>query len=725
MKKLFYIFLSLLLVASFTFGHIPVAAATSTNLIANPSFETAISGVPSNWHTGNWGTNSATFAYVTNSGHTDTSSVSVAMSSYSSGDAKWYADPVSVSASTTYTYSDYYQSTVNSPVVYALTDASGATTYQALATAPAASSWTNYTATLTTLATTQSVTVYHLLNQVGTLSIDDASLALTVAPTPTPTTGTNLLANPSVEIARTTTQPANWLSSKWGTNTATFTYKTGGHTGNKSLYVKVSNYTSGDAKWYATPVAVTAGQTYTYSDYYQSNVATEYDVALTDASGNTTYAYLGTVAASSTWQQVTKKFIVPTNVVSASVYHLIYANGWLQTDDFSLTQNQVVAPTNFVPNPSLETAVAGAPLDWQTGGWGSNTTAFTYATNDGHTGTSSAILTVSNYVSGDAKWYFAPITTLTAGSQYTFSAWYKTNTQPHVVIAYTDASDTTRYMTIANPLPDSTSATTWQQYTSHFYLPQGTTSVTAFMLLSSNGWLQIDDYSITPYVPVGFSEPLLSVTFDDGWQSIYTNGLPLLEKYGLLSTQYISTGALNTPNYMTSAMVSAFQAQGSEIGAHTVTHPDLTTLSLPQLTNELSQSQATLQTLFGPAVAHDFASPYGTYDPTVLATIRQYYQSHRSTDVGYNSKDSFNPYDIIVQDVGLNTSPAQVAEWVAKAQATNTWLVLVYHQVTTSTSNGDYSITPAELDLEFANIKASGITVKTMSQALAEVTAQL
>lgn len=722
MKKLFYIFLSLLLVAFFSFGSIPAAAANSTNLIANPSFETATGTLPSNWHTGNWGANSTTFAYVTNSGHTGISSASVTIDSYTSGDAKWYADPVNVSASTTYIYNDYYQSTVNSPVIYALTDTSGATTYRSLTTAPAAPTWTNYSATFTTLATTQSVTVYHLLDQVGTLSIDDVDLAATVVTTPVPT---NLLANPSVETAQTATQPANWLSNSWGTNVATFSYQTGGHTGAKSLYVAVNNYADGDAKWSATPVTVTAGQTYTYSDYYQSSVATEYDVALTDAAGNTTYAYLGSVAASSTWQQATEQFVVPANIVSASVYHVIYADGWLQTDDFSLTQNQVVAPTNFVPNPSLETAVAGVPSSWQTGAWGDNTANFTYTTNDGRAGTSSATLAVSNYVSGDAKWSFAPLTTLTAGSQYTFSAWYKTNTQPHVVIAYVDANGTAQYMTIANPLPSDTSPTTWQQYTSHFYLPQSATSVTAFMLLSSNGWLQIDDYSITPYTPVGFSEPLLSVTFDDGWQSIYTNGLPLLEKYGLVSTQYIVSGALNTANYMTPTMVSAFQAQGSEIGSHTVTHADLTTLPLLQLTSELDQSQSTLRTLFGPTVAHDFASPYGAYDAAALTTIPQYYQSHRSTDVGYNSKDSFNPYNIVVQDVGVDTSAAQVAEWVTKAQATNTWLVLVYHEVTASTSGGDYSVTTANLDQQLANIKASGITVKTIAQALAEVTAQL
>jgi len=218
---------------------------------------------------------------------------------------------------------------------------------------------------------------------------------------------------------------------------------------------------------------------------------------------------------------------------------------------------------------------------------------------------------------------------------------------------------------------------------------------------------------------------MVSLTFDDGWSSIYTNGLPLLQKYGFVSTQYIISGKLNTANYMTTAMVQAFKNAGSEIGSHTVTHPDLTTLTSANLKTELSSSKTTLQKLFGTDTALDFASPYGRYNSAVITAIKQYYQSHRSTDVGFNSKDTFNPYNILVQNVDADTTPAQVAAWVAKAKADNTWLVLVYHEVTDSTNTDGYSVTPADLDAELANIKASGISVETMSQALATIKSQL
>lgn len=550
----------------------------------------------------------------------------------------------------------------------------------------------------------------------------------------------NLITNPSVE-AEANGQPANWTPNSWGTNTPTFSYDTTGHTGNRSLSVNVANYTSGDAKWIAGQTGVTAGQTYTYTDFYKSNVTTELDIAYTNASGVMSFVYLRSVPASSTWQQTTSTFTVPAGMVSASIYHIIYSNGSLQTDDASLTaQDQSLPPTdptptpptnppapatNLIANPSFETANGDDPLAWQHGSWGTNNAVFSYVSGDAHTGTRSSKVTISNYVSGDAKWAFTPLTNLVRGSQYKLSAWYKTNTQVRVVASYVDTAGATQYLTLPTPLSSANAATVWQQYGTTLDIPADAVSMTVYFLISSNGWLQTDDFSLVPYAPVGFNAPMISLTFDDGWSSIYTNGLPILQKYGFVSTQYLISGKLNTPDYMTTAMVKAFQASGSEIASHTVTHPDLTSLTSTRLTAQLKNSQTSLRQLFGAGVAQNFASPYGLYNATTLTAIKQYYQSHRSTDVGFNTKDNFNPYNILVQDVNTDTTPAEVAAWVAKAKADKSWLVLVYHPVINSTDPSDYAVTPSNLDAELANIKASGVEVKRVDQALAIIKSQL
>lgn len=63
------------------------------------------------------------------------------------------------------------------------------------------------------------------------------------------------------------------------------------------------------------------------------------------------------------------------------------------------------ATTNLIANPSFEIASGSLPANWNQGGWGSNTRNFSYTSTSHHSGSMSATVNVSNYVSGDAKWY--------------------------------------------------------------------------------------------------------------------------------------------------------------------------------------------------------------------------------------------------------------------------------------------------------------------------------
>ena len=779
---------------------------------------------PSDWSKGNWGINTSVFSYAT-TGHTGSRSLKIQTTSYTNGDAKWYFTPQPVISGTTYAFSDYYQSTVATSVVAQFDNGAGAYSYQTLVNQVAPSAgWAQSSANFTIPTGVKNVTIFHLINTVGTLNIDDMSLVISVAtptPTPTPTPTTSLIANPSVETANplTPTRPQSWLTGSWGTNTSSFTYSsTGAQDGTRSLMIQTTSYTNGDAKWYFNPVAVTAGTTYNFSDYYKSSIATDVIAQLDNGNAAYTYLNLGTATANiASWKQFGVSFTVPAGIKSVIVFHVIAGVGSLQTDNFSLTPVPIVAAptvaltspssgasvsgnnvtitaaasdsngvenvqfkidgvnignadttspyaviwdstsvtngthsitaavtntagtvvtssgvsiavnniitsnTNLISNSSFEIADpsnANLPFGWQSNKWGTNTTTFSYLATGGHTGNRAVQVSTTKYTSGDAKWYFNPIS-VTPGTEYRFADYYKSTVNTELDAVFTMKDGSILYQTIGQP----SSGSAWNSAAATFTAPTNAVSVTIYHLIYSTGSITIDDASLKTYTEVGFNRALVSLTFDDGWASSYTSGLPLLQKYGFVSTQYIISGYLGAQDYMTIPMIAAFQTQGSEIGSHTVDHPDLTTLSQADLTYELSQSQKTLQSTFGPAVAKDFASPYGAYNQNVLATIAQYYQSHRSTDTGYNSKDSFNAYNILVQNVDITTTPAQVAAWVAQAQVTSTWLVLVYHQV--DTSGGEYSVTPANLDTELSNIKASNIVVKTMQQALTEVQSQL
>jgi hypothetical protein len=131
-----------------------------------------------------------------------------------------------------------------------------------------------------------------------------------------------------------------------------------------------------------------------------------------------------------------------------------------------------------------------------------------------------------------------------------------------------------------------------------------------------------------------------------------------------------------------------------------------------------------LQTWTG-ATVKNFATPYGAYNSTVLTGIKKYYSSHRGVEAGYNSKNDFDVYDIKVQNIVNTTTAADVAAWVAQAQHDKTWLVLVYHQVSSDPAAGEYNTPPATFDAQMKAVKNSGVVVKTVQQSLTELLPQL
>ncbi len=177
-------------------------------------------------------------------------------------------------------------------------------------------------------------------------------ITLAVA-TPASALGPNLVSNGNFETASSgnAALPQDWTTDKWGTITAAFTYPVAGKTGNAAK-LQVTKRSSGDAKWVHTPVAVTAGATYQYTDEYISTKATNVTVEYKMQNGSYSYVWLGSTPISSTWKTFTKQFTPPAGAVSFSVLHILSAVGTLTIDNVSV---QNTADNNPPPPPPTDT----------------------------------------------------------------------------------------------------------------------------------------------------------------------------------------------------------------------------------------------------------------------------------------------------------------------------------------------------------------------------------
>ena len=126
------------------------------------------------------------------------------------------------------------------------------------------------------------------------------------------------------------------------------------------------------------------------------------------------------------------------------------------------------------------------------------------------------------------------------------------------------------------------------------------------------------------------------ITFDDGYQSVYEGAFPVLQRYGMSATAFLTVGergiaqstgrlpSLKGRSMLTWRQIREMQRCGIAIGAHTLTHQDLTRLPFDRVEAEVCNSKAIIEDALGAPVAC-FAYPHGRYDYRSREIVRQHF----------------------------------------------------------------------------------------------------
>jgi peptidoglycan/xylan/chitin deacetylase (PgdA/CDA1 family) len=217
-----------------------------------------------------------------------------------------------------------------------------------------------------------------------------------------------------------------------------------------------------------------------------------------------------------------------------------------------------------------------------------------------------------------------------------------------------------------------------------------------------------------------FERGMVTITLDDGWATQYTKARPALNARNIDATYALVTNAISQGwgGYMTLAQVQTLVAEGNDIASHTLTHPDLTTLSATQLASELQDSQAWLMsTLNLPAVPH-FVVPYGIYNGPVQTAIRQSYASSRTVNAGRNFRDTLM-YELRGNDVHSGVTVATVRGWIDQAIAEKSWLILVFHEFVDGTPTSPTQYRTSNFASILNYIQTRGARTVTLAQGAA------
>jgi peptidoglycan/xylan/chitin deacetylase (PgdA/CDA1 family) len=154
--------------------------------------------------------------------------------------------------------------------------------------------------------------------------------------------------------------------------------------------------------------------------------------------------------------------------------------------------------------------------------------------------------------------------------------------------------------------------------------------------------------------PCPLPDNAFAITFDDGSETVYTEGFPILQEHGFSATVFLTVGERpvttaearlpSSPGrlMLNWGQIREMQRYGIAFGAHTLTHPNLTRLAPDLAEAEIRTSQAVIADALGVAVP-TFAYPFGYYDERTRDIVGRYFVCACSVRLGLVSSAS-DPY---------------------------------------------------------------------------------
>jgi peptidoglycan/xylan/chitin deacetylase (PgdA/CDA1 family) len=142
-----------------------------------------------------------------------------------------------------------------------------------------------------------------------------------------------------------------------------------------------------------------------------------------------------------------------------------------------------------------------------------------------------------------------------------------------------------------------------------------------------------------------FPDQSFVITFDDGYQSVYEQAFPALQQYDMSATVFLTVGekevtnpAYRLPSLNGRSMLSWTEIQemkrwGIELGAHTLTHPDLTRLPRERMEAEICDSKKLIENTLSTPVSC-FAYPYGRYNDHIQEVVQRHFSCACSDRLG-------------------------------------------------------------------------------------------
>jgi hypothetical protein len=156
------------------------------------------------------------------------------------------------------------------------------------------------------------------------------------------------------------------------------------------------------------------------------------------------------------------------------------------------------------------------------------------------------------------------------------------------------------------------------------------------------------------------------LSFDDGYRGDYGAAMPILRRRGWPGVLNLLVANLHRHGWgIKTWQVRRMIRNGWEVDSHTLTHPDLATVSAGQLWQEVHRSRVVLRGLFHVPVRF-FCYPSGAFDAAVIGAVRRAGYLGATTEIPGLARRS-QAYTLARVRVDGGEAPAELLQTIADA----------------------------------------------------------
>ncbi|MDR2524444.1 MAG: polysaccharide deacetylase family protein [Candidatus Nomurabacteria bacterium] len=194
----------------------------------------------------------------------------------------------------------------------------------------------------------------------------------------------------------------------------------------------------------------------------------------------------------------------------------------------------------------------------------------------------------------------------------------------------------------------------------------------------------------------GIDRPKVLFTFDDGWDSQYSEGFQYMKSKGLTGTAYMIGDKVDTSGYMTSPQAAEMYNAGWDLGVHGATA--LTTLgSVADQKNEIQLNQKWLTDRGYTCAANHYAYPNGAHNTDSLTALQDLgFQTARTIIDRNQAGDLDEPLLLTRQQVRGDSTPAAIKTKIDNAVASGTTIILNYHRIVATVADNSMEVSVSD-----------------------------